>query len=402
MSFDITKRDVQATEIAPVSVSQFDVDAYVEYEAKLLERAAAFATASEGVAVYRRMRAAEVFSDGSCDMRRSLELQLGCLRKSMDFEADIPNFLEPWYGIGTTASAYGAEYVWFTGQAPAVHPRFDTVAEALACEPAPIAQTAIGRHTLDMVDYFLNATQGKLPMCFSDAQSPLNASTMIVNTNNLMMDVLFDPESVRLFLDRLADLNIDFVNEQKKLIGTCLVNPGHGFASARNFTGYGQSDDNILMLSNEQYIDCALPAFRKIGEAFGGAVFHSCGDWSAHIPAVCAIDGLRCIDAAFSPETDPDPNPCDPFVETFANSGIVVNARIVGGLDVIENRVRALWRRGMKLIVVTYCRTAEEQREAYQMIHDICQPKSITNYELRITSSPVSSISSISSISSNK
>jgi hypothetical protein len=372
MKFDINKRDAQATEIAPVSVSGFDMFEYTDYEAKLMERTHAFATASEGVAVYRRFRAAEVFSDGCRDMRRSLEWQLGCLRTSMNFEADIPNFLEPWYGIGSTASAFGADYIWFPGQAPVVHTRFETVADALAYTPTPIAQTQIGRHTLEMIDYFLNETN-RLPMSFADVQSPLSASTMIVNTNNLMMDIIFDPEGVRQLLDRLAGLIIDFMNEQKKRIGNRLVHPGHGFASARNFTGYGQSDDNILMLSNEQYIECALPSFCKVGHSFGGPVFHTCGNWTKHIPAVCAIEGLRCIDGAFSPETDPDPNPCEPFAESFAHSGIVVNARIVGGLDVIEKQVRALWRPGMKLIVVTYCNTPEEQHEAYHLIHHICR-----------------------------
>ena len=373
MKFDNTIRDAQATGVSPITISGFDIEAYADYEAKLLERTTTFAAASEGVAVYRRFRSAEVFTDGCRDMRRSLELQLGCLQESMAFEADIPNFLEPWYGIGTAASAYGAEYVWFPDQAPVVHSRFESVSDALAYEPKPIVQTAAGRHTLEMIDFFLNETKGKLPVCFADAQSPLNASLMVVNTNNLLMDTIFNPMEVQQFLDRLADLTIDFVNEQKKLIGTCLVNPGHGFASARNLSGYGQSDDNILMLSNEQYIECALPSFQKLGKAFGGSVFHSCGNWSSHITAVKAIEELRCVDGAFSQETDPAHNPCEPFTEAFANSGVIVNARIVGGLDVIEKHVRGLWSPGMKLIVVTYCRTPEEQREAYRLIHEICR-----------------------------
>ena len=373
MNFDNNIRDAQATEITPVTVSRFNADAYADFEAKLMERTSAFAAAHDGVAVYRRFRAAEVFSDGSRDMRRSLELQLGCLERSMVFESDIPNFLEPWYGIGTIASAYGAEYIWNQGQAPAVHTQFETVADALTYEPIPIAQTAVGRHTLNMIDYFLNETRGKLPMSFADAQSPLNASTMIVNSNNFLMDTIINPEMVQLFLDRLANLTIDFVNEQKKLIGDCLVNPGHGFASSRNFTGYGQSDDNIVMLSNEQYIECAMPSFRKVGAVFGGPVFHSCGNWSSHIQAIRSIEGLCCVDGAFSSETDPDPNPCEPIAGTFAGSSVVINARIVGDPDTIEKYVRELWRPKMKLIVVTYCRTPEEQREIYHLIHNICQ-----------------------------
>ncbi len=373
MNFDVNKRDSQATDVVPIEIGQFDLNAYADYEKELSVKTDAFFNAKSGVAVYRRMRAAEVFADGCRDMKRSLELQLGCLKKSMEFKADIPNFLEPWYGIGTCASAYGAEYVWNAGQAPAVHPGFETVEEVLRYTPRPIADTAIGKHTLNMIEYFLDQTKGKLPMSFTDAQSPLNVSTMIVNNTNLLLDTLMAPDLVRQFLDKLADLIVDFVNEQKKLIADRLVNPGHGFASARNFCGYGQSDDNIVMLSGEQYIDCALPSFEKIGLAFGGPVLHSCGNWSDKLFVLPKIKDLRTVDAAFSPETDPDPNPPTPFVEALENSGVILNARIVGGLEVIEKTVRQLWKPGMKLIVVTYCATPEEQKEAYDIIHDICK-----------------------------
>ncbi len=373
MRFDVNKRDAQATDVAPIAVEHFDADAYADYEKELLKKTEAFVNADSGVAVYRRMRAAEVFADGCRDMKRSLELQLGCLQKSMAFKADIPNFLEPWYGIGTGASAYGAEYIWNEGQAPAVHPKFETVGEVLQYVPRPIVDTAIGKHTLNMVDFFLTQTKGKLPMSFCDAQSPLNVSTMIVNNTNLLMDMLTDPESVKFFLDILADLIIEFTAKQKEMIGDRLVNPGHGFASARNFLGYGQSDDNIVMLSNEQYAECALPSFEKIGRAFGGTVLHSCGNWSGKIPIFPLINNLKTVDAAFSAETDPDPNPPAPFVEALTGSGIVLNARIVGNLEVIENTVRQLWKPGMKLIVVTYCATPDEQERAYDLIHEICK-----------------------------
>jgi hypothetical protein len=372
MKFDITKRDSQATEVNLVSPEKFDTEKYEEYEAALLKKTEAFWKADSGVAVYRRMRAAEVFADGSRDMKYSLELQLGCLEKSMTFKADIPNFLEPWYGVGTCASAYGIDYVWNKGQAPASHYRFETLAEALQYEPQAIAQTNIGRHTLEMIDYFMNRTKGKLPLCFTDSQSPLNTSTLIVNTSDMLMNVLLEPDSVKIFLDKLAGLMIDFVAEQKKIIGDSLANPGHGFASARNFDGYGQSDDNIVMLSNDSYLDCAVPSFEKVGLAYGGTVLHSCGNWSDKLPLLDKIKKLQMIDAAFSLETDPSPNPALPFAETLAGTGIVLNARIVGNLEVIEQTVRQLWRKGMKLIAVTYCPTPEEQEQAYNIIHEIC------------------------------
>lgn len=373
MKFDTSKPDSQSTEVQLVNPQNFNFEAYAQYEKSLLERTGAFWQASQGVLVYRRMRAAEVFSYSCCDFERSLQLQLGCLEQSMKFKADVPNFLEPWYGIGTTASAFGIDYVWNKGLAPAVHSRFATLDEAMDFEPIEIAKTAIGKRTLEMIEYFLEQTKGRLPISYCDAQSPLNASTMIVDNSSLLLDLLMRPEMVQKFFDKLADLSIDFVETQKRLIGNCLASPGHGFASARNFEGYGQSDDNVVMISNDDYVNCALPSFGKVGKQFGGSVFHSCGDWSDKIDAVKQIAALKMVDGAFSAQTDPCPNPAKPFANAFAKTGIVVNARIVGDLPEIEKTVSELWKTGMKLIVVTYCSTPDEQQQAYDKIYSICR-----------------------------
>ncbi len=44
-----------------------------------------------------------------------------------------------------------------------------------------------------------------------------------------------------------------------------------------------------------------------------------------------------------------------------------------GDLDTITERVKKLWTPGMKLIVVSYCQAPEEQAEAYDRIHEICE-----------------------------
>ena len=77
-------------------------------------------------------------------------------------------------------------------------------------------------------------------------------------------------------------------------------------------------------------------------------------------------------DAAFTPETDPAPNLPAPFADTLAGTGIVLNARMVGDPAVVEETTRALWRPNLKLLAVTYSSTPEEQREAYHIIHSIC------------------------------
>ncbi len=371
--FNYTLSDSQATVVEPIEPGEFDFEAYMEYEQNLLNSCSSFWKGDSGVLVYRRMRVGEVFSYGCRDMQKSLEYQLGALEKSKSFKADVPNFLEPWYGIGTIASAWDMDYIWNEGQAPAVHATFNTIQEALEYNYKPVNQTNIGKYTLEMIHFFLDKTKGRLPMSFCDIQSPFNIAPNVVDSSNFLMDMFMNPDGVLKFLDVLADLLIDFTKEQQKIIGDSLVKPGHGFASSKVFEGFGMSDDNIMMVAEEQYTDYAAPSFEKTGNVFDGAVFHSCGNYSNKLQAVKSINNLKMLDAAFSQETDPDPNPPEPFVEAFKNSGIVLNARIVGDLETIENKVKTLWKPGMKLIVVTYCKTPEEQEKAYDLIHEICK-----------------------------
>lgn len=372
-TFDQNKADSQATVIEPLTPDAFDFAAYEEYEAGLLPRCSAFQDTDSGVLVYRRMRVAEVFSYGCRDMKRSLAMQLGALKQSMDYPADIPNFLEPWYGIGTIASAFGIDYVWHEGQAPAFAPKFNSVQEALDARLVPVKDTPIGHYTLNTIDYFLEQTQGRIPMSLCDVQSPFNVAALAVDMSALFMGLYDCPDLVAELLDRITGLTAEFTHEQIKRIGEALVWPGHGFASSRMLDGLGMSDDNSMMLSADQYQQFAVPAMVKAAADFAGPVFHSCGNWSHLAPIVRQIPGLRMVDGAFGAQTDPSPNETKVFPEVFADSGIIVNARIVGNSSEVINQVRKLWAPGMKLIVATYCQNPQDQQCAYEMIHEICQ-----------------------------
>ena len=210
-------------------------------------------------------------------------------------------------------------------------------------------------------------------MSFCDIQSPFNVAPNVVDSTAFFTEMYLNPNNIKSFLNLLADLIIDFTLEQQKLVGDALVYPGHSFASSREFGGFGMSEDNIIMIDPDLYTELIAPSFEHIGDIFGGSVLHSCGDYSNKLDAVKRIRNLKMMDAAFSAETDPDPNPPEAFRDAFANSGIVVNARIVGDLRTIEEKVNRLWAPGMKLVVVTFCQIPEEQARAYDLIHEICQ-----------------------------
>lgn len=370
--FDISLADSQATKVLPVSPEKFDIQKYSEYSSIRDERCESFIKSDSGVVVYRRMRVGECFSFGCSDMKSSLELQLGALEKSMLFKADVPNFLEPWYGIGVVSSAFGGDYTWLEGNAPAMKPVFSDIDEVLAYTPCEVSDTMIGRHVLDMTEYFMDKTKGLLPVSLTDMQSPLNMIGNLYPLDNFFMDLLIQPEKVDELFNILSGLTIRFINKQRDIIGDALASPGHGFASSRKWKGLGMSDDNAIMISPGQYLELAAPHVTKIADSFGGAAFHSCGNWTAWIDAVLNIKDLKMADGAFSPQTDPGAIEDLEVFHKFANTGKVLNTRIVGDVSTLTNQVSRLWTNGMKLVVVTYCETPDEQEKAYDIIHKTC------------------------------
>ena len=371
VKFDTTLRDSQGTEVRPVAPEQFDLEAYAAYEQERMERLQRFAAADHGLLVYRRVRANGVFYDKSRDYKDSLALQLGALQESLKYKADIPNFLEPWYGIGYIASCFGAEYLWLPEQAPSVKPLFEEAHEILDADPVPIAQTKEGKHNLEMIEYFMEKTKGKVPVSFSDLQSPLNMLTYLLPVTNLFEEVVDCPEDVEAAAKLVTDLLIDFLHEQKKLIGDALASPGHGFASSRAFTGIGLSDDTSIMLSESTYEELFKESDEKIGREFGGFVYHSCGQWKRKINMLKDYETIRCVDGAFTIETDPSPNDPEDFADAFAGSGIVINARAVGDGAHAFEALQGLWRPNQKLICVTYCQDPQDQADLYDRLHEM-------------------------------
>jgi hypothetical protein len=369
--FNLNIADSQGTDVKPIEPSKFDISAYQDYVAGLHQKCRSFWNSKSSVAVYRRFRVPEVFSYCCKDMKSSLALQLGALQESMRYVADIPNFLEPWYGIGVVASAFGVDYEWPDGQAPAIKPPFKSVQEALNCNPLPIENTTTGKNALAMIKYFLEKTEGKIPISLTDTQSPLNTASLIVENNSLFMSFFDCPDELKKLLQVITELLVSFTKKQIELIGKPLVYPGHGFASSDCFTGLGMSDDVMLMLSEDQYVNFELPFLKQAGKHFGGVAFHSCGNWSAKAEAVKKICNLIMVDGAFSAQTDPNPNPPGPIRDAFAGTNIIVNARIVGCGEVAFEKVKQLYKQGMKLIVVTYCKTPSEQKSLYEKVYSL-------------------------------
>jgi hypothetical protein len=372
--FDYTKQDAMAMPVTPVDPADFNLDRYEEFAAGADHRYAGFLQKTEGVAVWQRVRVGEVFRDACRDMKQSLRWQLGGLTRAMDYLTDAPAYLEPWYGIGIAASAFGAEYEWFPGQAPAVKPVYRRPEEIPDLTPRAVADVPILRHTLEMIDCFLHETQGRVPVSWCDIQSPINVAGGLMDITQFLLMLHDEPERAKKILSVLADEVIRFTKIQSDLIGAALARPGHGFASARTGAGIGLSTDNLIMVSPAMFADFCNERTARIGEAFGGTAFHSCGNWGRWLPAVKKITNLVMVDGAFSPQTDPAYNQCEAFRDALAGTGVILHVRIVGEPDEVLARVKRLWKPGLKLIVVTHVQDPRAQHELYRDVHALCGP----------------------------
>lgn len=370
--FDVSSKDSQAMPITPVEPRDFDFARYEAYARDCDARYAQFMSAKQGIAVWQRVRAGEVFRDACHDMKQSLHLQLGGLTKSLDYLSDAPTYLEPWYGIGTTISAFGGEYEWHEDQAPAVRPLFTSVDDVVDLTPRDFDSVPIMRYTIDTIEYFLQETRGRLPISWTDLQNPLNVATQLVDISTFFTALVEAPDKVKQILAAITDVVISFTKKQSALIGDKLVRPGHGFASSYAGTGIGLSSDNLVMISPRMYESFCLPNDAKIGASFGGTAIHSCGDWARWLPTVKKNPNLVMVDAAFSPQTDPDPNQPEIFRDTLVGTGIVLHARVVGDSEDVLSTAKRFWKPGLKLVVVTYVQDVQEQHKLYQDIHNLC------------------------------
>lgn len=368
--FDTSIRDSQSTFVEAISPEKFDFDEYADYEMAMNQRQKDFLMGDRRLLVYRRVRADGVFYDKCRDYKESLALQLGALKASMAYKADVANFLEPWYGIAYIAASFGADYDWKEGQAPSVKPPFSSIEELLNADRVSIHETAIGKHILEMEEYFMEKTKGKLPISFCDVQSPLNMLSYLLPITDLFIEVYDDPDSLKDAAFLASDLLLEFLEKQKAIIGDCLALPGHGFASSRLFKGLGMSDDNSIMLNSDDYLDIFAPADEMIGKKMDGYVYHSCGNWGMKIPMVKSIKGIICADGAFSPETDPDPNSPEQFASEFCGNGIILNARAVGSAGTVSEVFKKLLVKDQKVIAVTYCKDPKEQEVLYEELNN--------------------------------
>jgi len=101
----------------------------------------------------------------------------------------------------------------------------------------------------------------------------------------------------------VTEATIQFVRLQLRMIGSRLFAMSHEPWYLPLELGIRISDDTAAVMSPRSYREFGVPYNKRLSDAFGGIVVHSCGDIGHVLPAMLEIPGLRGIDLV-APQND--------------------------------------------------------------------------------------------------
>jgi hypothetical protein len=299
---------------------------YRQRRAELLPRLTAF---KRGEQPYLIVRPAPMSVYQNCNTIEDVYREnLKFFDLQLRFKSDSLPYLEPWMGTGIYANAFGCEYLWRQGDSPAVHYRFQTIAEITELPEIRIEDSPIMARVLSAIAYFREETRDLLPIALTDTQSANDTATLVLNATEVFTGCYTEPEVMHRFLQAINNLIIKFSRAQMEAIGTApLARPGHIMVSDPGWSGMSISDDNLAVVSPEIGRKFCLKYDQELADVFGGIAIHSCGRWQHLMPDVSRMRSVVQVDCAIHRDKDPNPNDPEIVRDAFAGSGIPVKVR---------------------------------------------------------------------------
>jgi len=198
----------------------------------------------------------------------------------------------------TIPNMFGAEEVVVNGDISS-KPIIHSLADIDALPEPSIAPGTIAHEWLQMQEYFLEETDGRMPVHVTDMQGPVDACGQIYSYDKLFLLAYTNPDYFHKLLSLVTEAFILFWDAQKKLLGDLFVGThlfGHNWVP--EYFGASISADSMVMVGPDFYHKFFRPYIERIGEHFGMLGVHSCGNFSANVDALCSTQYVRGINAA--------------------------------------------------------------------------------------------------------
>jgi hypothetical protein len=210
-----------------------------------------------------------------------------------DYLPHIDTFL----GTPVIASAFGGNIQFFEDKDPWIegpiihHPR--DIDRLKKPNPAKVGLTS---RILEWIDYWKVQTRGLLPLSVTDIQGPLSVAIDLMGASSFYLALYDDPRRIKTLLEIIAETLIDFLKQLYPLIEE--EDGLHEWTGLFFPKGCGRcrlSEDNLISLSPEMYMEFIHPYNELIFGEIDGGILHWCGDGSNNFKNALSTKGLKGI-----------------------------------------------------------------------------------------------------------
>ncbi len=161
-----------------------------------------------------------------------------------------------------------------------------------------MGEGTIANEWIAMQAYVMRETDNRLPIHVTDMQGPVDVCGQMWGYDNLLAAAYTDPDEYHYLLEKVATAFNFFWQSQKFMAGKLFVGTHlFGWDWVPEGMGATVSADSLVMVSSNFYQEFFQPYLEQISEYCGGITVHSCGDFSATIPALLKTKGIRGINA---------------------------------------------------------------------------------------------------------
>jgi hypothetical protein len=236
-----------------------------------------------------------LYSDPDYQLQESLKFNRFASRLQRFWARDdfVPR-LQPLFGQGIFASAFGCQIEFPDHQMPVNRPLIKTgsPADAVYDLPTPSVHDGLLGPMLEMVERFNQAAGSRYAIALTDLQGPIDTAYLIWNPVDFMVTMFDTPAAVHYLMRKVTDLIIAFEKEYKALVRDFT---GTFFPPAYLPDGMGIeiAEDVLALVSPEHYEEFSLPYVNQLSEEFGGVFIHSCGDIEHQLDVLGKVHNLR-------------------------------------------------------------------------------------------------------------
>ncbi len=212
------------------------------------------------------------------------------------FEDDFIPSIFPGCRQGTIPNMFGAKEVVLDGDYSSES--IITQASDIDALPEPSMNCKLVNHWLEMQEYFLQETEGRIPIHVIDMQGPLDVAGNLFKYDEILLLAYVDEARYRKLMDKICTAFMMLWDAQYKLLGDAFIGT-HLFGWSWKPPGFGVSlsADVLAMISCDFYENYYESYINKIATYYGGLSIHSCGDFSQTIKRLSGNPNIKAVHA---------------------------------------------------------------------------------------------------------